>query len=75
MDFGALGRLLLLVGAGIVLLGLILIALARLFGIGHLPGDVTIRLDNVTVFFPIVSCLILSIVLTILLNLIIRIIR
>jgi len=43
-----------------------------LFGRLHLPGDFTIRTGNVTVFIPIATSIILSIVLTVALNLFLR---
>jgi hypothetical protein len=42
---------------------------------GKLPGDIAIRRDGNTFFFPIVTCLVLSVVLTILLNVILWIFR
>lgn len=62
------GRLLLIVGGGIVLLGLILLFAGRIPLLGRLPGDILIRRGGST-FFPIVTSLILSVVLTIILNL------
>jgi hypothetical protein len=43
-----------------------------LFGRFHLPGDFTFRSGNVTVYIPIATSIILSIVLTVLLNLFFR---
>lgn len=43
-----------------------------LFGRFHLPGDVSFRSGNVTVFIPIATSIILSIVLTVALNLFFR---
>lgn len=63
------GRLLLIVGGGIVLLGLILLFAGRIPLLGRLPGDILIRRGGSTFFFPIVTSLILSVVLTIILNL------
>jgi hypothetical protein len=48
--------------------GLLFPLLARL-GIGRLPGDVLLRRGNATFYFPIVTCIILSIVLTLLMRL------
>ena len=38
--------------------------------IGRLPGDIVYRGKNTTVYFPVVSCLVVSIVLTLLLSVI-----
>ena len=60
-----------LVLAGIVLVGVGLVVMASskfsFFGFGKLPGDIAYKGKNVTLYFPIVSCLILSAVLTLIL--------
>lgn len=57
-----------LVIAGIVLVGLGLLVMAgskvSFFGFGRLPGDIAYKGRNVTFYFPIVTCLVLSVVLT-----------
>ena len=55
----------LLIGLGIVILlaGLLWPLLARL-GLGRLPGDIVVRREGFTFAFPIVTCIILSVVLT-----------
>jgi len=63
-----IGRLLLAVGFVTVTVGLILIALER-FGLGRLPGDILLRRENLTVFIPITTMIIISIILTIIVNL------
>lgn len=71
-DIGSLGRL--LVGAGliIVIVGGLLIVAGRLPFLGHLPGDVRIERGNVTCLMPIATAILLSLVLTLLLNLFLR---
>lgn len=60
-----IGRTLILVGLGIVVLGVLLTFADRLpFRIGKLPGDIVIRGKNSTFYFPLVTCLLLSLVLT-----------
>jgi hypothetical protein len=55
------GRLLLVVGAIFVGAGLLLTFGARLpFRLGHLPGDIAYRGRNGSVYFPIVTCILLS---------------
>lgn len=63
-----LGRLLILLGGVSVLVGVVLLLGARLPWLG-LPGDVVVRRGPVTFYFPLVSSVVLSIVLTLLLNL------
>jgi len=61
-----LGKLLVLTGALLLGIGLILILGSRFtsLGLGKLPGDIAYKGKNVTFYFPIVTCLILSVVLT-----------
>lgn len=74
--FESLGRLLVISGVGLVVLGLVLMLAGRFeLPLGRLPGDIVFRRDNVTVYAPLVSCLVASIVLTILLNLIVWLLR
>ncbi|WP_335582424.1 DUF2905 domain-containing protein [Candidatus Formimonas warabiya] len=63
-----------LIGFGVLLLivGLILLGLGKLFHIGSLPGDIVYKKGNFTFYFPLVSCILLSIILTILLNFVFR---
>ena len=66
-----LGKVLLLVGFLIILLGLVLTFAEKVpFPIGRLPGDIVIKRDGMSFYFPLMTSIILSILLTILLNLI-----
>jgi hypothetical protein len=64
-----LGRLLVLLGGVSVLVGVLLLLGARVPWLGQLPGDVVVRRGPVTFYFPLVTSLVVSIVLTLLLNL------
>ena len=61
-----LGRPLIVVGAVLLLVGLFLTFGPRIPGLGRLPGDIVWRRGNTTVYFPIVTCLVLSLVLSLL---------
>jgi len=63
-----LGRALLLAGAVLLVLGLLLTLGARLPSVGRLPGDIVYRKGNFTFYFPLVTCILLSVVLTLLLR-------
>ncbi|MEE9215066.1 MAG: DUF2905 domain-containing protein [Thermodesulfobacteriota bacterium] len=70
MDYSILSRFLILFGLLMVLLGL-LIFFSNEFGfLGKLPGDIFIKTANFNIYIPITSSIILSIVLTALINLI-----
>ena len=65
------GRSLVVFGLMIALAGLALIAWQR-FGLPRPPGDLVIRRPGFTFYFPVVSSIIISVILTLLLNLIFR---
>ncbi len=67
-----LGKFLVITGIVLVGLGLLLMAGTRLsfFGFGRLPGDITYKGKSVSFYFPIVSCLVLSVLVTLVLWLI-----
>jgi ABC-type Fe3+-siderophore transport system permease subunit len=58
------GKFLIIAGAVLVVLGLLLMAGAKLSFLGRLPGDIAYKGKNVTFHFPIVTCILLSVVLT-----------
>jgi len=62
------GRLLLVAGVLLIVVG----GALMLFGRVHLPGDITFKSGNVTVYIPIATSIILSVILTILLNVVFR---
>lgn len=65
-------RLLIFFGAITLVLGVILLAGPKIPFLGRLPGDILIQRDGTTVFIPIATSLVLSVVLTIVLNFIWR---
>ena len=70
-----LGRLLLYMGLGLALLGGLVVLLGRVVDLGNLPGDLLYEGDNVRVYVPIATMIVLSVVLTLLLNLALRLFR
>jgi len=70
-----LGLLLVVVGALLLLVGSVLLLTGRLPWLGNLPGDLHLHGKRWTFSFPIVTCILASIVLTLLLNLILRIFK
>ena len=58
----------------LIILGIIILAVGILYpyikkiSLGQLPGDLVFKSENLTLFFPIVTCIIISVVLTILFN-------
>ena len=74
-ELGSLGRLLLIIGGAIILMGLALMLAGRLRLLEHLAGDVTFRRGNLAVHLPIVTSLVLSVLLTIILTVVARLFR
>ena len=71
-DLGSLGKLLIFAGLAMAGVGLLLVVAGRIPLFGHLPGDAVIQRGNVTIYFPLVTCILLSVVLTVVLNLFAR---
>lgn len=69
-----IGKFLILLGIFVVLMGLLLLVVEKVnyFGFGRLPGDIIIKKKNFVFYFPIATSILLSIVLTLLINLFIR---
>jgi hypothetical protein len=61
-----LGKFLVIAGVLLVAAGLLLMSGAKFpfLGLGRLPGDIAYKGKNVQFYFPIVTCLVLSVVLT-----------
>ena len=69
LGFGALGKMLILLGVFIILIGFLLLMGEKIPWIGRLPGDIIIRKKNFTFYFPIVTSIVISIILTLLFTL------
>lgn len=65
------GKVLLVAGLSLALAGFLFVLLARL-GVTRLPGDVVLRRGNFTLYAPIGLMILLSVVLTIVLNVFLR---
>jgi len=64
-----IGKSLVFAGVAITVVGLALWGLSSVPYIGRLPGDIYIRRGNFTFYFPLVTCILLSIIGTILFSL------
>lgn len=72
-DWTSFGKLLIALGIGIVVLGLVCVIIDRVPGLGsvfswfgRLPGDISIKRDNFSLYVPIATSILLSIVLSLL---------
>jgi len=68
----AFGRLLIVMGLLLAILGVLLVLAGRIPFIGRLPGDIVYQRGNFTLYIPLMTMLIVSLLLTILLNLLFR---
>lgn len=75
-EWSPIGKLLIALGLGIALIGLLLTLVDKLPGLGQtfgwfgkLPGDISIKRDHFSFYFPIATSILLSVVLSLLLTL------
>jgi hypothetical protein len=59
-----IGRALVVLGAILLVVGLVVMLLGRVPFLGRLPGDVVYRRGNFTLFFPLATSILLSLILT-----------
>lgn len=75
-DFSTIGKTMVFAGVVVLTLGLVFWGLGSLpIALGKLPGDIHIRGEKWSIYFPIATCLLISIVLTIVLNIVVRFFR
>lgn len=60
------GKFIFILGLAVMLIGAFIWKTGGLGGLGKLPGDIFVQKGNSTFYFPIVTCIILSLVLTLL---------
>jgi hypothetical protein len=68
-DLSGLGRILLLIGLLIAAVGVLLLIFGRMPFLGRLPGDVVVQRGNWSFYFPLATSIIISLILTLVLNL------
>lgn len=72
---GQAGKLLFVLGATLALVGGLIWLLGRVGFVGHLPGDIRIERRGFTCVIPLATSILLSIVLTVALNVVVRLLR
>lgn len=68
-EFHQLGRLLIIAGLLIVVVGAVIMLWDKIPFLGKLPGDIIIKRKNFTFYFPIVTSILLSIIISLILYL------
>jgi formate hydrogenlyase subunit 3/multisubunit Na+/H+ antiporter MnhD subunit len=74
-DLSSFGKILVGIGVLLLVVGLILVFAGKVPGVGalgRLPGDIYIKRDNFTFYFPITTGILISIVLSLILGLLLR---
>jgi len=71
-SFSEIGKSLIFFGAILILCGLAFLFAGKIPHLGKLPGDISIQAKGAHFYFPIATCLIISLVLTVLMNIIFR---
>ena len=73
--FEGIGKIITIVGIILVVLGLIFVLGDRIPFLGKLPGDILIKKGGISFYFPVITFLLVSVVLTIIINFILRFIK
>ncbi|MCK9424606.1 MAG: DUF2905 domain-containing protein [Ignavibacteriaceae bacterium] len=68
-DVSQIGKMLILFGGIIVFVGILLLSFGKIPFLGKLPGDIIIQKKNFTFYFPIVTSILLSLLISLLLYL------
>ncbi|MFA6596900.1 MAG: DUF2905 domain-containing protein [Ignavibacteriaceae bacterium] len=69
VEISQIGKLLILLGGIIVILGIILLSFGKIPFLGKLPGDIIVQKKNFTFYFPVVTSILLSLLLALILYL------
>jgi len=64
----SVGKMLLVAGSAFVLLGLLLMFLPKIPLLGKLPGDIRIEREGFSFYFPVTTCILLSVIFSLLLH-------
>jgi hypothetical protein len=68
MNLQGLARLFISTGILILLIGLVLLVFSKVGGGFRLPGDIYIKKGSYSFYFPVVTCIVISLILTVILN-------
>jgi hypothetical protein len=61
------GKTLIFLGIALVLVGLVFAFGGKIPWLGHLPGDIYVQKERFTFYFPLVTCLIISVIISLVL--------
>jgi Zn-dependent protease with chaperone function len=72
MALESLGKLLIIIGVSVVMVGAFFMLLSKLPWFGRLPGDIVVNRGGWSIYIPITTMILVSLVLTIIMNFIFR---
>jgi hypothetical protein len=61
---GELGKSIITIGIILIIIGLVVTIAGKIPGVGKLPGDIIIKKENFSFYFPLTTCILISIVLS-----------
>ncbi len=64
---GEIAKVMILIGAVLILVGLVILVFPRLPFMGKLPGDILIKKENFTLYFPLATSIVISIIISLVL--------
>ena len=64
---GEMAKVMILIGAVLILAGLVILVFPRLPFVGKLPGDILVKKENYTLFFPLATSIVISIIISLVL--------
>jgi hypothetical protein len=67
---GELARVMILIGTVLIVIGLVMLVLPRVPFLGKLPGDILIKKERFTFYFPLATSIVISIIISLILYLI-----
>jgi hypothetical protein len=67
---GDMARVLILIGVSLVVIGLVMLVIQKPPFLGKLPGDILVKRENFTFFFPVTTSIIISLIISLVLYLI-----
>jgi hypothetical protein len=67
---GELARVMILIGTVLIVIGLVMLVLQRFPFLGRLPGDILIKKEHLTFYFPLATSIVISIIISLILYLI-----
>ena len=61
---GELGKSIITIGAVLIIVGILMTMAGKIPGVGKLPGDIFIKKENFSFYFPLTTCILLSVILS-----------